>query len=81
MNKLNLPSKKYLLNLTLPFILVSVNLVSADTGDYGWMGQMMYGPSGSGMMGGIFGGLMYLLIIVNLILLAIFLYKKVRNMK
>ncbi len=74
-------NKNYLLYFALVFILISINLVSADIGDYGWMGQMMYGSSGTGMMGGVFGGLIYLLIIVNLILLAIFLYKKIRGMK
>ncbi len=72
-------NKNYLLSFA--FAIISMSLASADTGDYGWMGQMMYGSSGTGMMGGVIGSLIYLLIIVNLILLAIFLYKKIRGMK
>ena len=59
-----------------------VNFVSAGTLDWTNMGPgMMYGSgAGYGMMGagtGMLGGLLYILIVVNLVFLAIFLYKKI----
>lgn len=60
--------------------LASLSFVVAEEG-YGMMGaEMLYGSGSYGMMGagmGFFGGLTYLLVTVNLVFLAIFLYKKI----
>lgn len=52
-----------------------VSLVSADAGDYSWMGNMMGGNYGAGGMG--FGWLIMLLVIVVLVLLIIWLSKQI----
>lgn len=58
--------------------LFGIGIVSAD---YGMMGPWMMGSGyyGYGMMG--WGALIYLLVVINLVFLAIYLYKKIWNKK